>query len=849
MTISTLPQPRTGNETAAPAKPRAAPATTRQRRLLPDWTWKQVWFQLHWFIGITAGTVLMIIGLSGATISFKDELLDLMNPGVRQVAVETRAPLTPAQLASVASREHGQRVASVTMYAEPGAAPRVSFAPKAGQRRGESVYLHPYTGAARPALQGAGFFEWTESLHRWLLLPREPGRQVLGALALCLLGLALSGLYLRWPRRPLDWRTWLTFDPALKGRSFLWNLHAVIGTWCLVVYVMLTLTGLYWSYDFVRDNVDVWAGKPPRTAQAPAKSGQAREKKAPASVAPAVDVNLAWHTFQRQAGQWTLATVRMPTRPNEAVQFTWLDSEAPHDRARNTLSVTPADGAITEGKLHGQQELGSRLVSIIYPLHMGTYFGLPGRIIVTVASLCMPLFGITGWMLYLGRRKAKRAVAAQRAMLGAGAPGPHVSGLPTLVAYASQSGQAERLALESARALQQAGVPVDVQSLDQLAPAQLRQYERALIVASTFGEGEAPDGTRRFARLLDDAAAPQLAGLEFGLLALGDRHYAEFCGFGHALDRRLRALGASALFPLIEVDRHDAHALASWSQALARVSGSAIDAIGRQETASYDTWTLTRRELLNPGSQGGALYEIGLTGPAASDWQAGALAEIIPCNSDGSEGEDSGGSVPHAPRSYSLASMPFDGELQLLVRQERHDGANNGGYGVGSGWLTRFAPLGGKIRLRLQANPAFAPALDETPCIYLGNGSGLAGLRSHLRARKQAGLARNWLLFGERQQSVDSVCAAELEAWLQDGHLARLDRTYSRDGAQREYVQDRLRASADELRAWLANGAIIHVCGSLQGMAAGVDAVLLDLLGQDGLDDLRAQGRYRRDVY
>lgn len=832
-----------------PTQQRAAVARQRNatRRSWPSW--KQVWFQLHWFIGITAGTVLMIIGLSGATISFKDELLDLMNPGVRQVPVETRALLTPGQLAAVASAEHGQRVASVTVYAEPGAAPRVLFAPKAGQRRGESVYVHPYTGAARPEMQGAGFFEWTESLHRWLLLPREPGRQVAGALALCLLGLALSGLYLRWPRRPLDWRTWLTFDPALKGRSFLWNLHTVTGTWCLVVYVMLTLTGLYWSYDFVRDNVDAWAGRPPRVAQAPAKPGQAREKKAPASIAPAVDVSLAWHTFRQQAGKWTLATVRMPARTSEAVQFTWLAADAPHDRARNSLSVMAADGAITEEKLHDQQALGSRLVSIIYPLHMGTYFGLPGRIIVTIASLCMPLFGITGWMLYLGRRKAKKAVAAQRAMLGAGAPGPHVSGLPTLVAYASQSGQAERLALESARALQQAGVPVEVQSLDQLSPAQLRQYERALIVASTFGEGEAPDGTRRFARLLGDAGAPQLAGLEFGLLALGDRHYSEFCGFGHALDLRLQALGATPLFPLIEVDKHDAHALAAWSQALARTSGSPIDAIGRQEEASYDSWRLTRRVLLNPGSQGGALYEIGLSGPAGASWEAGALAEIIPCNIDGSEGEDSGGSAPHAPRSYSLASMPHDGELQLLVRQERHEGGNNGGYGVASGWLTQFAPLGGEVKLRLQANPAFAPALTDVPCIYIGNGSGLAGLRSHLRARRQAGFGRNWLLFGERQQSADSICAQELEAWLQDGHLARLDRTFSRDGEHKEYVQDRLRSAAGQLRTWLLDGAIVYVCGSLQGMAAGVDAVLLEVLGQEGLDELRAQGRYRRDVY
>ena len=865
-TSSSLPQPQlraSADEAPDTRQQRQRAAPARPRRWNWSWSWKQVWFQLHWFIGITAGTVLVIIGLSGATLAFKDELLDLLNPGVRHVAVEARAPLTPAQLGSIAAAEHGQRVASITMYAEAGAAPRLFFAPKNGQRRGASIYVHPYTGATQPALAGAAFFEWTESLHRWLLLPRDPGRQVAGALALCLLGLALSGLYLRWPRRPLDWRTWLTFDPALKDRSFLWNLHAVAGTWCLVVYVALTLTGLYWSYDVVRDNIDAWAGKPPRVAQAPGKQGPPKEKKQ----AAAVDISLAWSSFQQHAAGWTLASVRMPVRAGEAVQFTWLASDAPHERARSRLSISPADGQVTENEPYSQQGLGSRLVNIIYPLHMGTYFGLPGRIIVTLASLGLPLFAITGWMLYLGRRKAKRAVQAQRAMLGAGAPGRTDSGddgLPTLVAYASQSGQAERLALESARALQQAGVAVDVQSLDQFDPAQLRQYARALIVASTFGEGEAPDGTRRFARLLQATTGSPLAGLEVGMLALGDRHYSEFCGFGHALERQLHALGANALFPLIEVDKHDPAALADWSSALARCSGSAIDAIGAQEEASYAEWRLTRRVLLNPGSQGGELHEIALAGPPGATWEAGALAEIIPCNADGSDG-DAGNAANagmasdaadashahHAPRSYSIASLPSDGELQLLVRQETHAGTANEGYGLGSGWLTRFAPTGGTIRLRLQANPAFAPALVDVPCIYIGNGSGLAGLRSHLRARQRAGLARNWLLFGERQQAFDSVCGEELQGWLAAGHLARLDRVFSRDAdtGQREYVQDRLRASAAELRAWLEQGAIVYVCGSLHGMAAGIDAVLQEILGQDGVDALLAAGRYRRDVY
>ncbi|NHQ93733.1 PepSY domain-containing protein [Janthinobacterium lividum] len=840
MTTSSLPRLRASTDAVSAVRQLAA--TPKQRRW--HWNWKQVWFQLHWLIGITAGTVLVIIGLSGATLAFKDELLDLMNPGVRHVPVETRTPLTPAQLSNIAAAEHGQRVASVTVYAQAGAAPRLFFAPKNGQRRGESIYVHPYTGATQPALTGAEFFEWTESLHRWLLLPRDPGRQVAGALALCLLGLALSGLYLRWPRRPLDWRTWLTFDPALKGRSFLWNLHAVAGTWCLVVYVALTLTGIYWSYDVVRDNIDAWAGKPPRMAQAPAKKGGGKEQ------APAVDIGQAWTSFQQHAPGWTLASVRLPTRAGEAVQFTWLAGDAPHERARSRMSIAPADGTVTENEPYSQQGLGARLVNIIYPLHMGTYFGLPGRIIVTLASLGLPLFAVTGWMLYLDRRKAKRAVQAQRAMLGAGATDKQNTGLPTLVAYASQSGQAERLALESARALQQAGVAVDVQSLDRFDPAQLRQYERTLIVASTFGEGEAPDGTRRFARLLQTTAGTPLAGLEFGMLALGDRHYSAFCGFGHALAQQLQALGAHPLFPLIEVDKHDPAALADWSTALARCSGSAIDAIGVQEEASYAKWRLARRVLLNPGSQGGELHEITLTGPADTIWEAGALAEIIPCNADGSEGE---GSHPdnarHAPRSYSLASLPSDGELQLLVRQERHADEDNQGFGVCSGWLTRFAPLGSPIRLRLQANPAFAPALVDVPCIYIGNGSGLAGLRAHLRARQRAGLARNWLLFGERQQAFDSICGTELQGWLDAGHLARLDRVFSRDGEARQYVQDRLRANAGELRAWLAQGAIVYVCGSLQGMAAGIDAVLQEVLGQEGVDALLAAGRYRRDVY
>ena len=81
-------------------------------------------------------------------------------------------------------------------------------------------------------------------------------------------------------------------------------------------------------------------------------------------------------------------------------------------------------------------------------------------------------------------------------------------------------------------------------------------------------------------------------------------------------------------------------------------------------------------------------------------------------------------------------------------------------------------------------------------------------------------------MFGERQQAHDDLYRDEVQAWLDSGLLARADRVFSRDQPQRLYVQDRIEQSADALRAWVADGAAIYVCGSLEGMAGGVDAAL-----------------------
>jgi sulfite reductase (NADPH) flavoprotein alpha-component len=107
---------------------------------------------------------------------------------------------------------------------------------------------------------------------------------------------------------------------------------------------------------------------------------------------------------------------------------------------------------------------------------------------------------------------------------------------------------------------------------------------------------------------------------------------------------------------------------------------------------------------------------------------------------------------------------------------------------------------------------------------------------------------RNWLLFGERTIAHDYLCRTSCKA----GWPVVIWRcwTWRFHGTRRKiYVQDRLRESAEVLRKWLADGAAIYVCGSLQGMAAGVDQALVDILGREAVERLIEQGRYRRDVY
>ncbi|MBS1155251.1 MAG: oxidoreductase [Proteobacteria bacterium] len=416
---------------------------------------------------------------------------------------------------------------------------------------------------------------------------------------------------------------------------------------------------------------------------------------------------------------------------------------------------------------------------------------------------------------------------------------------PILIVYASQSGQAEAIAKQTAQALSADNRQIHLRRIEEDWQAEASAARCVLFVVSTYGEGSAPDHALRFVQAnLDAGIQAKLQGIRYGLLALGDRSYPAFCAFGRQLDAWLQASGARPQFERIEVDRLDAEALSSWQQQLSTLSENAPSS-WTAETQDYSPWQFVERQCLNAGSPGSPIFLVVLQ--AISDdtpqWQAGDLVDILVPQGDG------------YPRAYSIANLPTDGRIELIVRKHIRD---NGQTGLASGWLTEHAQVGDQMELKIRSNPGFHLQHDiSRPLMLIGSGAGIAGLRAHLQARAKAieesgnpAPQRNaWLFFGERSGRHDHLCKLEIEEWKRSQVLTKVDMSFSRDDPVTPYVQHNLLARSKEVCEWIESGAQILICGNAKKMAPGIDKALRSILGSQQVDLLMASGRIRRDVF
>ena len=539
------------------------------------------------------------------------------------------------------------------------------------------------------------------------------------------------------------------------------------------------------------------------------------------------------------------------------------------------------------------------------------------------------------------------------------------------ILYGSQTGNAKGVAKSLAAQASAEGLNVELKSMGELKPKAIKNITHLLIVASTNGEGEAPDDAIALHEFLASKKAPKLEHLHYSVLALGDTSYEFFCQTGKDFDLYLEKLGAKRIAPRVDCDVDYEVDANTWSANVIKQSKTLLGSVNANTSNTlplndistseelyskqqpYTAELLVSQKITGRDSAKDVrhieidLGESGLTyqaGDALGVWfenspalvteliaalglneedkvavfeesltlaealkskfeitqtsinfiefwanksQASSLLAILDDKAALREYAanhqvvDVVKSSPLAtdvkleaqelvdalrkitPRLYSIASSQSEVEEEVhltvgLVQYQAEEATRQGGA---SGFLANGVEEGGEVKVFIEHNDNFRlPTDSNTPVIMIGPGTGVAPFRAFMQEREASEAeGDNWLFFGDQTFTQDFLYQVEWQSYLKSGLLTKIDLAFSRDQAEKIYVQDRLKENASEVFSWLERGAHIYVCGDMSRMAKDVETALLDIIATQGqlsqeqanayLKDLRNAKRYQKDVY
>ncbi|WP_185225945.1 diflavin oxidoreductase [Chryseobacterium indologenes] len=511
------------------------------------------------------------------------------------------------------------------------------------------------------------------------------------------------------------------------------------------------------------------------------------------------------------------------------------------------------------------------------------------------------------------------------------------------LAYGTETGNSKKLATSLATIIKKKGIQVKLSDLSQYKPKDLAKEEFFFVVISTQGEGEPPALAKKFYDYIHENEI-NLTHLKFGILALGDSSYPQFCKTGEDVDYRFEILGAQRIIPLkkcdIDYEQEASHWIEHVFETVHKTSETSSKNIsapkvsaGRKKYHGKVSSIIN----LNDITSDKETYHIEIETEEALAYQPGAALGILPYNSKQAveeiialTGIDSqkqiethkvtdsveqllqrhlnisyllksvvaqyakitGHTIPEvrlglldllriypvknaeefedvlqiltgqAPRLYSISSSleaHGDTEIHITVAKSEFFIDHQKYNGLCSGFLSEFSE-GQEVEFYIQDAGHFKLPEHDKDIIMIGPGTGIAPFRSFLWERDAVGAeGRNWLFFGDRNFVSDFLYQAELQDFLKTGSLTHLDLAFSRDTAEKVYVQHKLEQKAREVFYWLEGGASVYVCGAKEPMSRDVEETLLNIIQNEGkktkeqalhyLEEMELSGRYAKDVY
>ncbi|WP_026803496.1 PepSY-associated TM helix domain-containing protein [Aliarcobacter lanthieri] len=391
---------------------------------------KKLWFQIHWLLGIVFGITLILIGISGAVWSYQKEIMRLINSDTYTVQIPQNQEILTVQeiLEKYQEQNKDRKINSISFSTDKSSSVSMSLASlDPNNRRGETIYLNPYTAEVLPELVGGDFFNFFFRLHRWLTFSGDVqyiGKNVVAISTIACILLVISGIIVYWPRIKYAFFKSFTFSFKTKKRAFLSTMHSAIGLWLIIPFLLMCLTGLYWSYDWYRSAMFSVMGveQPQRnTAPAPQQNQQAKqgqegqrgqgqqERVAPKQFSFS-DVQQAVDIFnQKVEKDYINASIRLAPTKDTIYTISYRFVDATHFRETNSMEIDIAKSEVLKEAKYSDKKLNEKIMSSMLPVHSGEFFGWIGQLIFFISSALMSLFVITGYMLYYDRYKKKKA--------------------------------------------------------------------------------------------------------------------------------------------------------------------------------------------------------------------------------------------------------------------------------------------------------------------------------------------------------------------------------------------------------------------------------------------------------
>ncbi|SEO88969.1 Uncharacterized iron-regulated membrane protein [Mucilaginibacter gossypiicola] len=359
---------------------------------------------IHRWLGFISGLVVFIVSITGCIFCFQDEIQDAIY-SYRKVEVQSKPYLAPSILKAEALKDYkGATSSYIYYYGVDRPAGVLVSDPKKGLLY---VYMNPYTGKiTHTESPTTNFFIIVEYIHLYLLLPANIGGMVVGISVIVFVVLMITGIVLWWPKRKSDRKRSFTIKWNGRWRRVNYDLHNVLGFYATSVAIILAITGLSIAFDWMREGIYATAnlGKAHPEEKVVLKSDSLLHGKMDTTQV----INKTFLAAKAASPKAEMFLIYDDAAKAGAIGITAY-AQALHYYESDSYTFDKYTGKLLNRTAHEQKSAGMKMNEMNYDIHVGQILGLPGKIIAFLVSLICASLPITGFIIWLGKRKKSKS--------------------------------------------------------------------------------------------------------------------------------------------------------------------------------------------------------------------------------------------------------------------------------------------------------------------------------------------------------------------------------------------------------------------------------------------------------